>query len=208
MQATRQEILDYIHRQAEATVKELGVCLHLTPTGIRQHLTVLERDGLVAVHESRGRIGRPALVYSLTPAGYGLFPNRYDDLSNLLLEEIRAIAGSKALQSVLMRVAARSAEPYEERMKGKDEAERVAEAAAIINERGCFADCAVGESGEYILNQYTCPFPNVARAHSGVCALDVEFVRRLTGGDARLVRSLLRGDRCCTYRIRMPESVV
>jgi len=32
--------------------------------------------------------------------------------------------------------------------------------------------------------------------------MEVEFVRRLTGGDARLVRSLLRGDKSCTYRIR------
>jgi len=42
----------------------------------------------------------------------------------------------------------------------------------------------------------------VAHSHSGVCAMEVDFVRRLTGADARLVSSLLRGDRSCTYRIR------
>jgi len=42
----------------------------------------------------------------------------------------------------------------------------------------------------------------VARHNSAVCALDVEFIRQLVGADARLVRSLLRGDRTCTYRIR------
>lgn len=202
MQTTRQAILEYLCRQGEVTVRELGELLRLTPTGIRQHLAVLERDGLVAVREARSRVGRPALVYSLTPTGFALFPSRYDDLSNLLLEEIRAVAGNKGLQSVLMRVAARSAEPYKKRLRGKDLSERVTEATAIINERGCIADCVAAGPDEYLIKQYTCPFPNVARCNSGVCVLDVEFVRRLSGGTVRLVRSLLRGERCCTYRVR------
>lgn len=202
MQATRQEILDYIRRHGEATVRNLAQVLDLTTTGIRQHLTVLERDGLVKVRETRGRIGRPALVYSLTPAGDALFPHRYDDLAHLLLEEVRAIAGSKGLQSVLMRLATRSAEPYQPRMQGKTLAERVDEAVDVINERGCIADCVVADSGDFLIKQYTCPFPNVARVHRGVCALEVEFVSQLTGGDARLTSSLLRGDPCCTYRVR------
>jgi predicted ArsR family transcriptional regulator len=208
MQQTRQDILDYVRRNGEATVRELGDLLGLTATGIRQHLTVLERDGLVTVHETRGRVGRPALVYTLTDAGQALFPSRYDDLSNLLMDEIRSIAGSKGLQSVLMRVAARSAESYEPRTRGKPLDQRVEEAARIMNERGCVAECTSNGDGEYLLKQYTCPFPNVARSNSGVCALEVEFVRRLTGGDARLVQSLLRGDRCCTYRVRPAVSVV
>lgn len=205
MQPTRQEILAYLRRNGEATVRELGDLLGLTSTGIRQHLTVLERDSLVAVRETRGRVGRPALVYSLTSAGMALFPNRHDDLANLLLTEIRTIAGSHGLQSVLMRVAARSAEPYESRLRGKRLAESVAEATTIINERGCVAEFEC-QGDEFYIHQFTCPFPNVARNNSGVCALEVEFVRRLTGGDARLVRSLLRGDKSCTYRVRRAAS--
>jgi predicted ArsR family transcriptional regulator len=64
------------------------------------------------------------------------------------------------------------------------------------------AELETNGDDEFYIHQFTCPFPNVARHNSGVCALEVEFVSRLTGGDARLVRSLLRGDRSCTYRIR------
>ena len=201
MQATRQDILAYLRRHGEGTVRDLGEVLGLTYTGIRQHLTVLERDGLIDVRETRGRVGRPALVYSLTPTGVALFPNRHDDLANLLLAEIRTIAGSQGLQSVLMRAATRSAEPYEGRFRGKDLEARVVETTAVINERGCIAECE-GANGEFYIHQYTCPFPNVSGHNSGVCALEVEFVSHLTGGDARLVRSLLRGDKSCTYRIR------
>ena len=62
MQTTRQRILEHLQRHGQGTVKDLGQTLGLTSTGIRQHLTVLERDGLVLAREERGRVGRPTLV--------------------------------------------------------------------------------------------------------------------------------------------------
>jgi predicted ArsR family transcriptional regulator len=105
-----------------------------------------------------------------------------------------------------MRLANRIAEPYADRMQGKNLPARVDEAVKVINERDCLADATQGEEGEYLINQYTCPFPNVARLHRGVCAMEVEFVKQLTGGDVRLTNSLLRGDPCCTYRVRPQET--
>ncbi len=78
MQVTRQDILDHLRRHGSGSVKELGQLLGLTSTGIRQHLTILERDGLIEAREERGRVGRPALVYTLTPQGDSLYPKKYD----------------------------------------------------------------------------------------------------------------------------------
>jgi predicted ArsR family transcriptional regulator len=205
MQATRQQILDYLHRERRAGVKDLARLLGLTVTGVRQHLTVLERDGLVQVHEERGRVGRPAHIYSLTERGEALYPKGYDVLANMLMEEVRTIAGADALQRVLRRVSARMAEQRLERVEGRPVAERVSETVAIMREMGCVAE-SERKGDEYYVYQCTCPYPNVARRNRGVCALEVDFVRRLTGCDARLVTSLLRGDRACTYRIRPREA--
>ena len=201
MQSTRQQILEYLQRQGRATVKDLGQLLGLTSTGIRQHLTVLERDGLVEAREERGRVGRPTLVYSLTEKADGLFPKSYDLLAGVLLEEVRASDGNEKLHQLLHRVAARLASPYVERVEGRPLPERVSETARVMEEQGCMVECAEGD-GEYYIDEYTCPFPRVAQQDSAVCALHVEFVRILTGGDTRLARSLLRGERACTYRIR------
>ena len=201
MQATRQQILDYLRRQGRATVKELDAHLGLTSTGVRQHLTVLEREGLVEAQEERGHVGRPALVYRLNAKGDALYPKKYDQLANVLLEEVREQAGSQALQTLLRRAAGRFAQPYQGRLEGKPLADRVDEAARIIRERGSEADC-VREGGDWLIRQFTCPFPQVAGQNSCVCALDVEFVRQLVGADARLTTSLLRGDQACTFRIR------
>ena len=201
MQATRQDILDYLRLHSQATVRELGEHLRLTSTGIRQHLTVLERDGLIASHEERGHVGRPALVYRLTSQGDALYPKQYEALANALIEEARGLLGPDALQKLMKNVAARFAEPYMARLEGKAGEERAAEATRVIQERGCLADCSA-EGGDLLIRQQTCPFPDVASRNSAVCALEVEFVRRLVGADARLTTSLLRGDDACTYRVR------
>ena len=201
MQATRQQIVDYLRRHGRATVKELDTHLGLTSTGVRQHLTVLEREGLVDAQEERGRVGRPALVYRLTDSGDALYPKTYDQLANILLEEVREVAGGQTLQTLLRRTATRFAEPYRARLEGRSLAERVQEASKIVQDRGSLSE-AVQDGDDWLIKQYTCPFPKVAEENSCVCALDVEFIRQLVGADARISTSLLRGDDCCTYRIR------
>jgi predicted ArsR family transcriptional regulator len=212
MQSTRQQILEYLQRHGRGTVKELGTLLGLTSTGIRQHLTVLERDSLVEAHEERGRVGRPTLVYSLTDKADSLFPKTYDTLATVLLEELRASEGKQKVHVLLQRVARRLAEPHVRRVQGKPMRDRVRETVSIMEEQGCVVDWH--EAGEeagtgsavdepvYFIDEYTCPFPKTAEADRAVCALHVEFVRALTGGDTRLSRSLLRGERACTYRVR------
>lgn len=207
MQATRQQIIDYLRREHLATVKELASHLALTSTGVRQHLTVLERDGLIEAQEERGNVGRPALVYRLTERGDALYPKQYDELSNTLLEEVRIMAGTQGLQTLLRRVATRLAEPYRDRLAGRTTGERVTEAVRVIEERGCLVDEEPDGAGGWLINQYTCPFPKVAACNSGVCALDVEFVRQLVGADARLTKSLLRGDASCSYRIKPDQPI-
>lgn len=201
IQSTRQQILEYLQRHGRATVKELGGLLGLTSTGIRQHLTVLERDGLVDAREERGRVGRPTLVYSLTEKADALFPKTYDALATVLLEEIRSSQGNERLHELLRQVAERMAAPYADLMEGKPLAERVRETAQIMEEQGCLVDCRQGE-GEYYIDEFTCPFPKVAQQDHAICVLHVDFIRILTDADTRLSESLLRGQRACTYRVR------
>lgn len=201
MQTTRQQILDYLRRHGRGTVKELGQLLGLTSTGIRQHLTVLERDNLVEAREERGRVGRPTLVYSITETADDLFPKAYDQLVSVLLEEMRATVGNEQLYQVLQRVAQRLAEPHLDGVKGRPLGERVQTAADVLEQQGCVAEVSE-ENDEYLIDEYSCPFPKAAERDRSVCALHVEFVSLITGADTRLTRSLLRGESACTYRVR------
>jgi predicted ArsR family transcriptional regulator len=203
MQPTRREILDYLRRNGKGSVRELGELLGLTSTGIRQHLTILERDGLIEGHEERGRVGRPALVYSLTALGDALYPKKYAALASLLLEEIRSTSGDDGIRDILNRVAARKAEAYLNRLSDLDLRARVAEVAAIIEEEGCLISTSF-EDGAFVIQRLTCPYPDVARAHKDLCYLDSQFISRLLEAPAKLESRVICGDPACVYRIEAP----
>lgn len=203
MQPTRRQILDFLRRYGKGSVRELGDLLGLTSTGIRQHLTVLERDGLIEGREERGRVGRPALVYSLTGLGDALYPKKYASLASLLLEEVRSTGGDDGVRELLRRAAERKAQPYVGRMAGMDLPARMAELARIIEAEGCLVSTSF-EGGAYFLNRLTCPYPDVARAHRDLCYLDSQFVGRLMEAPVHLETCIVQGDASCSYRIEAP----
>jgi predicted ArsR family transcriptional regulator len=100
-------------------------------------------------------------------------------------------------------VAQRLAKSFGDRVEGKSLAERVKETALILQEQGCLVDWEQ-QDDEFLLHEFTCPLSKVAKQDSSVCTIHLDLVRLLTGADTRLVRSLLRGERACTYRIRPP----
>ena len=201
MQATRQQILDHLRLRTEATVRELGEFLSLTATGVRQHLTVLEQEGLVSSREERGKVGRPALVYSLTARGEASYPMRYDVVANALLDEVHSTYGPAAYQQMIKGVAVRMAAPHASRLAGAPLENRVDAACELVRDQGVVADWERKDGG-FLLHERTCPYPEMARHNSAACVIDVAYMRELTGMDARLVECRVRGDRGCTYRLQ------
>ncbi|MDQ4000884.1 MAG: winged helix-turn-helix domain-containing protein, partial [Actinomycetota bacterium] len=67
-ESTRGQVVALL-RRSDRTVEELARALGLTDNGVRVHLAVLERDGIVrqrgSVRRSSGG-GKPAYVYELT----------------------------------------------------------------------------------------------------------------------------------------------
>lgn len=210
MQATRQQILDYLRARDGGSIRDLGAHLKLTPTGVRQHLTILEREGLVLSREVRGRVGRPALVYSLTEAGEDSYQKRYDRLSNALIDELSASGiaprDSEAGGGFVERVARPLADPWRAELALLEPEQRVRAVCGILGEQDVLADwereANDGDSGEvFLLHQRTCPYPEVARHNPAICEIDEAFMRSLTGLDVSLVGCQLDGAGHCTYRL-------
>jgi predicted ArsR family transcriptional regulator len=66
LKGTRGRIIDLLRRSG-LTANELAARLGLTHNGIRGHLTVLQREGLVREGGSRRSGTRPAIIYELVP---------------------------------------------------------------------------------------------------------------------------------------------
>src|SRR6516165_772911 len=87
--ATRRRILELIKKAGESRAEEIAGRLGISVQGTRQHLTALERDGLIEHRQRRNGLGRPKYLFELTAAGDSLFPRNYADLTNELLDYVQ-----------------------------------------------------------------------------------------------------------------------
>jgi predicted ArsR family transcriptional regulator len=55
----------------------MAQALDITVMAVRKHLNVLERESYIYAFEMKQPIGRPVLVYALTPQADELFPKSY-----------------------------------------------------------------------------------------------------------------------------------
>src|SRR6202171_5349294 len=116
--STRMEVLELLRRKGRCSAETIASDLGVTPNAVRQHLTNLERDGLVVSHPERGGRGRPALLFALTERADSVFPKRYGQLATMVLQEVEAMGGPEALDEVFSRVAARHAAVIEPDLEG------------------------------------------------------------------------------------------
>ncbi len=81
--------------------RDLARALGITEVGVRQHLTKLHSEGLVAFDDRAGEIGRPKRMWRLTPKGHARFPDTHGDLTVSLIEGIRAVFGAAGLDRLI-----------------------------------------------------------------------------------------------------------
>src|SRR5689334_9695927 len=97
---TREQILTLLRRQGQMTAAELSDALGIGAVGVRQHLALLDRDGLVRTAGVRRGVGRPSHLYALTEHAEALFPKRYDRLAMDALASADARGGPEALDQL------------------------------------------------------------------------------------------------------------
>jgi predicted ArsR family transcriptional regulator len=198
--STRRQILQLLRTHGAHTAQQLADQLHITPMGVRRHLMLLERDGLVHVQAQRQPTGRPTFLYALTEAGSETFPKSYDLLATQLLDVVRATQGAAQVTRIF---AGRMDELYKQfapRMNGKNLAERVQELAKIQEEAGYMARWEKVPGG-YLLKEQNCAIYRVACRFQDACTFEIELFRRLLNAELRRVEHQVKGDLACTYFI-------
>jgi predicted ArsR family transcriptional regulator len=212
MQATRQQILDFLRQHGEANVRDLGAHLRLTATGVRQHLAILDRDGLVVSRDIRGRIGRPALSYRLTDRAEALYPKAYDRLALAMISSARRRLDDADFIALIEDAALLLARPHRAQVgEGPPEA-RLDALCEVLRDQEIVVDYTTCEGG-FLLEQKTCPFHDAAEASPATCDLDTALLGAMTGLPVELVHSRAHGggsrtdgdgtrDEGCTFLVR------
>jgi predicted ArsR family transcriptional regulator len=198
---TRRAILLVLKRQGEARAEDLATALGITPSAVRQHLTGLVAEGLVALREQRGRAGRPRFFYSVTAQAEPLFPKAYGGLANELLQFADEDEPGM-VDRMFARRRERRVEAARSRLAGKPFEERIAELSRILDEDGYLAEVETAD-GVWWIVEHNCAILDVAQRYGQACASEIGFLREVMP-DAEIdrVSHMAGGDHRCAYRVR------
>jgi predicted ArsR family transcriptional regulator len=179
-ESTRGHIVTLL-RRSKCTVEDLARVLDLTDNGVRAHLAVLERDGIVrqrgSVRRSRGG-GKPAYVYELTKEGEELYPKAYEPTLGLLLDVLSERLGPEESEELLRSVGRRLAEEHSRRADGAHT--RLQTAVEVLNELGGLAELEERD-GVVVIRGYSCPLGGVTPDHPEVCRMAEALVAEVAG---------------------------
>jgi len=193
------QILQFLQRQGEGTVKELAELLGISGTAAREHLVHLQAEGLVQARAERHGPGRPRLVYALSEKARARFPQQTDRLVTTLLRELIAREGPDKLGQLLDAVSQRLAGEYADRMAGTDTAVRLGELRRLLEQRGVPAEVAATGDG---ISLFACPYYEVAASHPEVCSMEQRMIEYVLGEKLTLEASIRAGGHNCRFVLR------
>lgn len=202
---SQDEIVRLLRRRGSLTVEDLSRALGISTVAVRQHLEILEAEGLISSRPERRPIGRPRSLFHLTEAADDLFPQNYGGLAQVILEHLESTGGEALIDEVFRARRVRSEAELRPRMDGKDLAGRIEALAAAQDDAGYMTAWEQDADGTFLLQEHNCAICKIARRFPQVCANELELIRNLTGAEVSRERHMARGDSSCAYRIRRSE---
>jgi DeoR family suf operon transcriptional repressor len=200
----RREILKLLKRQGPLPVEAVADALGVTVSGARQHLSGLEKDGVVTYQRIREGPGRPRHMYELTPEGDALFPRGYPELTRELLEYVQE-ADPTLLDQLFQRRAQRRVREAYRRLEGLSFPDKVRALAEFLEEEGYMPEVVRinGADDGWRIVERNCVMKGLGERYRGACASEIAFIRRaLPDAEVQRVSHVLQEKPCCAYEIR------
>ncbi|MGF1515548.1 MAG: iron-sulfur cluster biosynthesis transcriptional regulator SufR [Elainellaceae cyanobacterium] len=205
--SSKEDILQYLVKQGQASVQDLATHLNISPQATRRHLKALEAEGLIEHQTVQVGIGRPQHQYCLSDRGRDRLPDQYDDFALSLLDTLAETVGPEEVGSILHRQWMRKALDYRDRIGlGKLE-ERVKRLVALRQAEGYMAECHASpqqdaDGAQFIITEHNCAISHVARSFPSVCGHELEmFQVALDGALVERTHWLASGEHQCGYLI-------
>lgn len=184
------------------TVDAMAAAEGITRSAVRQHLTGLERDGLIQTAGVRPTGGRPEQVYVLSPKGEEIQPRHYAWLAQLLIESLCAQEGHAALAERLATAGRQTAESLLLRQP-PGPGSRVANLADLMADLGYRARLASpAADGTPTIEAFNCVFHQLAAKYPEVCQFDLALMATFTGQPVEHHECMVRGGRACRFRFK------
>ena len=198
-------ILRSLQQHGPRTIKQLQGELGVRSlNAVREQLASLSAAGLITATTQRHGTGRPAHVYALSERAHALFPNGYDVLLRLLLDEIAAREGREQVQDLLRGVGERLADQFGGH--AGELQDRLDTLTQTLGARG--TPITLHEAnGTTTLHKYTCPYFDVAKATDAVCSVEQHMIEQVLGRSVELTERLVDGHVGCCFVVQEHQDV-
>jgi len=200
LETTRGQIVTLLRRSAQ-TVDELAQALGLTDNAVRNHLSILERDGIVrqeGVRRGQGA-GKPAVVYEVHPDAEPLFSRAYEPVLTAVLDVLVAELPAEQAVDLLHKVGRRVGMSAGGPASGTLDA-RAAVAAAVLRSLGGDVD-VITEDGTVVLRGSGCPLSSTVARRPEMCHAVESLVSEIIGAPVRECCARGQRPRCC-FRVQ------
>jgi predicted ArsR family transcriptional regulator len=195
-------ILLFLKGRPDASLEEVARALGISKVAALGHLQKLEGEHLVQRSYQAGRVGRPRVIFRLTPESVSLFPQGYSDMSRAALEFIERKLGPTAVGELFQQRAHEVADRNRARLASGDVRERVEELARIRTEGGYMAEVAARRKGSLELLEHNCPILALADRFPVACDIERRMFESLLRAKVDVSHRVVAGDPVCRFLIR------
>ena len=197
----RGDVLMQLKHSQPLTAKDLARQLGVSLNAVRHHLKELEAEGLVVyVREHRG-VGAPAFLYRLSAGGEALFPRRYEEALNGLLDRLVEREGREVAVGLLQSYFSTMARRLASELEGRTAEERLRAVVQALSEEGYMAEGSVNESNG-TLTEHNCAISAVAERFPEICTAEAKFLADVLKAEVARREHILSGCTTCEYHVR------
>lgn len=216
--STKQDILQYLMQQSQATAHELAMKLNISPQAIRRHLKDLEAEELILYQTVQLGMGRPQHVYQLSSKGRDrlqrIMSDRADSQGKFavsLLDTLAQTVGIDQMSAILRKQWQIKALEYRDRVGNGSLQERVANLVELRKAEGYMAewypvesiDSDLDSGNQFILTEHNCAISNVAESFPMVCGHELEmFAAVLPDCQVERTHWIINGEHRCGYLVQ------
>jgi len=202
----RRAVLERLKHVGEDDAESIAGSLGVTVGAVRQLLVSLEGEGLIAHRDESSGPGRPRRRYCLTPRAEALWPKRYGQLANQLLNFVENSAPVLVEQAFEARGDER-VRRAQGRLAGKSLEAQVAELATILSEDGYMAEWRREPDGSWMIVEHNCAILDVAVRYQVACRSELSFIREvLPAAVVERVQHVVSGGHFCAYLVTAAPS--
>lgn len=204
---SREQILNCLKIRGPQSVKILSRQLDMTTMGVRQHLTAMEKKGLVVqTRKEKQTRGRPIHLWRLTQTGHKEFPDGHSQVALELIDLMYDNIGSQNLNTLIASRNEKLIKEYRKSLQaaGDDLQTQLHRLAELRSEEGFMAEVRLIPTGWLFIENH-CPIYAAAEKCQQFCRSELDCFQRLFNHLAIVERIdyLLTGARRCTYKVTL-----